>query len=277
MTTGCIIRVFPRRTKATPVDGMAFVGEPPLSEFRPPADEVHVSVTFTWDLKRAEELARSWGRFYPKVRVGGPALGDAGGEFVSGMYLREGFTITSRGCPNACPFCLVRPREGTIRELPIADGFDVQDNNLLACSDTHQDAVFAMLARQKTPIQFTGGLEARRVDERVIQRLQRVRVGQLFLAYDSTGAWPMTVDAIQRLRAAGLKLRQVRCYVLSGFGEDTVAAAEARCGEVLAAGALPFMMIYQPPDQFIQYSRQWRNAARKWTRPAAMLAIGRQW
>lgn len=34
-----IIRVFPRRTKATPDDSMAFIGEPGL--FTPEVDEIH--------------------------------------------------------------------------------------------------------------------------------------------------------------------------------------------------------------------------------------------
>ena len=39
-----IIRVFPRRTAATPVDDLAYVG---LPFFWSEADEVHISVTFT--------------------------------------------------------------------------------------------------------------------------------------------------------------------------------------------------------------------------------------
>ena len=70
-----IARVFPRRTRATPTDSLTFVGDPPL--IRPEIDEVHVSVTFTWDLPEAERLADSWGRFYP-VKVGGPATGVSG-------------------------------------------------------------------------------------------------------------------------------------------------------------------------------------------------------
>ena len=59
-----IARVFPRRTKATPRDEYAFIGDVPL--FLPPdISEVHVSVTFTWDLKEAERLARAWSRVAP--------------------------------------------------------------------------------------------------------------------------------------------------------------------------------------------------------------------
>ena len=52
-----LIRVFPRRTKATPDDAMAYVGPPDLFA---QADAVHVSVTFTADKAIAERLAEEW-------------------------------------------------------------------------------------------------------------------------------------------------------------------------------------------------------------------------
>jgi hypothetical protein len=59
------IRVFPARTKWTPDDPLAFVGELPL--FRPgtPESPIYVSAVFTWQRRRAEQLAKSWG-------MGGP-------------------------------------------------------------------------------------------------------------------------------------------------------------------------------------------------------------
>lgn len=59
-----IIRVFPRRTKATPDDELACVGPPDLFA---EADEVHVSVSFTWDKPRAEQLAKEWERIAPAL------------------------------------------------------------------------------------------------------------------------------------------------------------------------------------------------------------------
>jgi len=52
-----ILRVFPRRTKATPTDALARVGYPPTPACRIDADEVHISVTFTWDKPLAEDMA----------------------------------------------------------------------------------------------------------------------------------------------------------------------------------------------------------------------------
>jgi hypothetical protein len=64
-----LIRVFPRRTKASPDDAMAYFGPP---DFFAEADEIHVSVAFTYDKLRAEYLAEQW-RFVAPVKIGGVA------------------------------------------------------------------------------------------------------------------------------------------------------------------------------------------------------------
>jgi hypothetical protein len=55
-----LVRVFPRRTRATPNDAMAFTEPPGL--FPPEASAVHVSVAFTYDLPKADWLAKQWAR-----------------------------------------------------------------------------------------------------------------------------------------------------------------------------------------------------------------------
>jgi hypothetical protein len=62
-----LIRVFPRTTKATPRDELAYFGPPDLFA---EADEVHVDCTFTEDRPKAERLADSWRHVAP-VKVGG--------------------------------------------------------------------------------------------------------------------------------------------------------------------------------------------------------------
>ena len=43
------LRVFPRRTNATPDDPLAYVGEPNFPQQLGNVIEVNISVTFTWD------------------------------------------------------------------------------------------------------------------------------------------------------------------------------------------------------------------------------------
>jgi hypothetical protein len=265
-----LIRVFPRRTRATPTDPLAYVGPPDLFA---EADEVHVSVTFSWDLPTAERLAEAWERVAP-TKLGGPATGMAGGEFVPGRYLREGYTITSRGCPNRCWFCGVWGREGQeVRPLPIRDGWNVLDDNLLACGAEHVRAVFAMLTRQPERVQFTGGLEAARLQPWHVEALRALKPKQIFFAYD-------TADDLEPLRVSGRALlaagfttasHVLRAYVLIGYPRDTFEAAEKRLQETLDAGFLPMAMLYR--DAAGGRDPVWARFQRTWARPA-IAAVG---
>jgi len=273
-----ILRVFPRRTAMTPDDELSFVGDPPL--FRPPdavVDEVHVSCTFTWDRNEAWRLEAAWREHYPFVRIGGPAF--ASGRwltapsftsaplFVPGLYLRPGVTITSRGCPNRCPWCLVPQREGPLRELSeIAPGHEIQDNNLLACSREHFRRGCEMLAKQRRAAIFSGGLDPRRLSLWHIERLKSIRIRRLYVAWDLPEMSLAAVRAIQHLRDAGLDRRKVRCYVLIGYDDQTLEGGEARLRAAWEAGATPFAMLWRGPRVEGHYGKEWKALARRWAR-----------
>lgn len=262
-----IIRVFPRRTSATPVDDMVRIGTGPglFDE----ADEVHVSVTFTWDLPAAEMLAKDWAPVAP-VRIGGPATGEAGGDFTPGMYVKRGYVLTSRGCPNSCWFCSVPKREGPLRELPITEGWNLLDDNLLACSDEHVRAVFEMLKGQKRNgrIEFTGGLEAKRLQPWHVKALRELRPKQMFFAYDTPDDLDPLQEAGRMLLNAGFTTTShaLRAYVLCGYPKDTFDAAGIRMGEAQAAGFLPMAMLYR--DKTGRRDPNWQRWSRQWARPA---------
>jgi hypothetical protein len=255
-----IIRLFPRRTKATPDS----------------ADEVHISVSFSYDLKQAEELAKQW-RYVAPVRIGGPATGERSEEFISGMYIKRGYTITSRGCPNKCWFCNVWKREGdTVRTLPIVDGFNVLDDNLLACPEDHIKAVFAMLERQNEKPMFTGGLEAKRLKQWHVDELRRIKTKRMYFAYD-------TDDDLEPLQIAGEMLKKVgftltskipSCYVLVGWPQDTMENAEKRLKQTLSAGFTPMAMLYR--DKVGKRDLTWSRWARNWARASIVHAMNKQ-
>lgn len=71
-----IIRVFPTKTNATPDDELVRIHEVP--SLFDEADEVHISVAFTWDIPWAEWAAKQWERVAP-VKIGGPAYNEPGG------------------------------------------------------------------------------------------------------------------------------------------------------------------------------------------------------
>lgn len=265
-----LIRVFPRRTKQTPNDENAYVGEPTLFA---EADKVMVSCTFTWDKTEAERLAEAW-KWVAPTELGGPAYGDPGDEFEPGMFLRPGYTITSRGCPNRCWFCYVWKRSGGLRELEIKDGWIVQDDNLLACSENHIRKVFKMLKRQRHRAVFSGGLEARILKDWHIDLLLDLKPQQMFFAYDTADDYEPLAIALNKLTSVGFTRNRLYVYVLSGYPKQSMEQAEKRMREVLALGATPFSMLYR--DDKGETDKEWRKFQRSWCRPAVIFAQGRK-
>ncbi len=258
-----LIRVFPRKTNATPDDENVRFSEPGLFD---EADEVRVSVTWTWDKQRGEELAEAWRGLTSKVSIGGPAYDDPGGEFEPGMYVKHGYVMTSRGCPNKCWFCSVPKREGGIRELKIREGFNILDSNLLACSRDHIERVFNMLDRQHEKARFTGGLEAARMKPWIAERLRELRPHVAYFAYDTPDDYEPLVDSVKMLRDAGaLYDRVYSCYVLIGYKGDTIEKAERRLQQVLKLDVMPMAMLFNKAEgkddrsQWIKFQREYAN------------------
>lgn len=265
-----LIRVFPRKTRATPDDDLAYFGPPDLFA---QADEVHVSVTFTYDKARAEELAEQW-RYVAPVKVGGVAYGDRGEEFVPGRYIRSGYIFTSRGCPRRCWFCSVWKRDPVPRLLPVIDGHNILDDNLLACPRDHVEAVFTMLKRQRRRVEFTGGLEALSLQDYQVELLAGLKPRpNMFWAYDPGDEFETLAWAAYRLIMAGFTVRshRMRVYVLIGHPKDTFDAAEHRLRQMLSIGMTPMAMLWRPETvSQAKYapSPEWHGFQRRWARPA---------
>lgn len=261
-----IARVFARRTKATPDDALAFTTPPPKD--LPDIDEVHVSTTFTYDKPKAEQLAEDWHKAGYKVKIGGPAYNTPSHDFIPGMYLKEGYVITSRGCIRNCWFCSVWRREGGLREMPVTEGWIINDDNLLACSEKHIRAVFEMLSRQdKRPI-FAGGLDSRLLTEWHVDLLREARTERMYFAYDNEQDFEPLVRAGRLLRNGGIRDssgHKQKCYVLIGYPGDTMVNAEKRLIDTWRAGFWPFAMLFR--NEKGETAEDWRQFQRTWARP----------
>jgi hypothetical protein len=228
--------------------------------------DADISVVFTWHKKQAERMADAWRDWGWKVNVGGPAYDDPGGEFVPNKYTKQGVVITHRGCIRDCSFCYVPKREGSkIRCLDIHEGNILQDNNILACPKEHQRKVFQMLSKQKN-VSFRGGIDARLITDFAVDWIRSIHLGDLFIACDSESARKPAINAIQKLRKAGVPSDKIRCYCLVGFDGDTQSNAEDRCLSILNNGGMPFAQLY---DQIkTDDMKGWKRLSRKWSRPA---------
>ncbi|MEO5368206.1 MAG: hypothetical protein H7831_18005 [Magnetococcus sp. WYHC-3] len=227
-----------------------------------------MSVAFTWDIPKAEFLVRQWEVVAP-VKIGGPAFNQSGSNFVSGRYIKQGYTITSRGCPNHCWFCSVWKREPHLIELPIVDGWNVLDDNLLACSENHIRSVFSMLKRQKQKAEFTGGLEARILKTWHIDLLMNLKPKQMFFAYDTPDDYDPLVEASRMLLDAGFTKAShvLRCYVLVGYPEDTKDKADLRLRRCFELGFLPMAMLWRN-EKTGKRDSSWLSFQKFWARPA---------
>ena len=217
-------------------------------------------------MPEAERLADAWAR-YGNVKLGGPAFNQPGGEFTPGMYVKEGYVITSRGCPNHCWFCAVPKREyNGLHELKIKDGWNVLDDNLLACSEKHIREVFAMLKRQKHKPVFTGGLEAKILKRWHVELLKEAKTERMYFAYDTPDDLEPLIEASRMFKEAEmLNPHKLKCYVLIGWPKDTFEAAEQRLETTLKLGFCPYAMLYR--DKNGKMSQEWRKFQREWLRP----------
>lgn len=265
-----LIRVFPRKTKASPDDDLAFFGPPP---FYAEGDEVHVDVTFTQDKPHAEWLAKQWEPVAP-VKVDGVAYGNAGAEFVAGRYIKQGYLFTSRGCPRRCWFCSVWKRDPQPRLLPIQDGWNILDDNLLACPEGHVRQVFRMLGRQTRRVEFTGGLEALSLKDYQVDLLAGLHPKPAcFFAYDPGDAFETLESAARRMLAAGFRTEshRLRVYVLIGYPKDSFDLATQRLESMVRIGFMPMAMLWEPETPQAEKWRPppvWKAFQRRWVRPA---------
>lgn len=216
------------------------------------------------DKEYAEWLGEQWKHVAP-VEISGPAYGIESGEFTPGMYIKKGYTITSRGCPNKCWFCKAWKREGSHKELTIHPGNDLLDDNILACSDSHIRKVFAMLEKRPR-VKFTGGLEAARLKKWHVEELKKIKPDEMFFAYDEPRDWEPLVNAAKMLQDAGFGRHPMRVYVLAGFPKDTLEAAETRLRAAYNLGFIPMIMVYL--DESGLFNPKWKPMKKLWTRPA---------
>lgn len=259
-----IIRVFPRKTEATPGDDLVYINEPPPM-FLPEAEEVHISVAFTYDIPRAEWLYKQWEVVGTPVKMGGPAFGKPSGESEPGLYLKEGYAFTSRGCPNKCWFCSVWKREGPLRTMPIKNGWVVQDDNLLACPEEHIRAVFDMLGRQPHRPIFKGGIEAKILKPWHIELFLKAKTERLFCAYDTPDDYEPLLEAGKMFEETEIPIRTTCAYVLIGYPKDTMEKAEKRLTDTVKAGFWPFAMLWK--DDQGHEDQKWGQFQREWCNP----------
>ena len=159
----------------------------------------------------------------------------------------------TRGCPRACPFCLVSKKEGR-KSCQVAELGDfyagqktikLMDPNLLACRD--RDSLIDNLIDSRAYIDFTQGLDIRMTDKDVADQLGRMRVKRIHFAWDNPRE--DLTDYFRRFTGwYKRKDRRVKAaYVLTNF-DSTHEEDLWRIYTLRGLGYDPYVMIYDKPN-----------------------------
>jgi len=223
-----------------------------------------VSVPFTWNLPAIKDELSAGSLLWDAAKVGGPAVAllprfldglpnvTVGGE-LPGILQRVNplATRTTVGCTRRCQFCGIGRQQiepGPFREL--ADWPDLPvicDNNLLASSRNHFEAVVIRLARWGWA-DFNQGLDCRLMTPEFARLLHEIQKPMIRLALDADGEKEPWEHAFGLLRHFRIAKSAIRSYCLIGF-EDTPADAWRRCEWVENHGVKALPMWFHRLDQ----------------------------
>jgi len=250
--------------------GTAYVGPPP--------DVICITSLFTYAWQAVHEVIRFYTERFPRARtiVGGiyatlcpDHLKEA---FDDRIELHRGVVeevedvlpdyslvpgwstsliFSSRGCIRNCSFCAVNVLEPefkarkSIRHLiyPGHKKVVLWDNNFLA-SPYWRD-ILDELEDLSVEVDFNQGLDARLLTEEVAYRLRRLNLRVVRLAYDVPKVRTRLQRAIDLLKAAGFRGRDIAVYCLYNF-TDSPDDFLSRLSDLLEWRVVAYPMRYQP-------------------------------
>ncbi|MBU4273878.1 MAG: hypothetical protein KKA28_18765 [Planctomycetes bacterium] len=175
--------------------------------------------------------------------------------------------FASRGCPEKCPYCFVRLLEPEFEEKRSVKHLVEEnhkkvvfwDNNFFA--NAHWKDVLGEVAEMPNikEIDFSQGLDCRRVNEGDVEFLRKSKVKTIRLAYDQGKVFRPLKRTVGLIKDAGINPSRVMVYVLYNF-RDTPESFWARINTLIEWGVAAFPMRYQhktaePKNNFV--SRNW--------------------
>lgn len=188
--------------------------------------------------------------------------------------------FASRGCIRRCGFCSVPKLEGrpsalkySIKHLiypghaKTADCCNKKhhtrvilwDNNILG--NPNWKPLFEELENLGLLVDFNQGLDARLVTPEVAEKIARMKMEAVRVAYDYHGIGPYVERAIKFLKEAGVSPRKIVSYTLFNYQDDPQDFFE-RVRDLLNWGAVCYPMRFEPLTSLEKN----RFISPKWTR-----------
>ena len=178
--------------------------------------------------------------------------------------------LTSRGCPRKCGFCIVREKEGGIKQVATigeivrwdSDYLVLLDNNLLA-SPLAIESLKEIIAR-KLSVNINSGINIRLVNEENAALLAQVdfwtlsfKSKYLTFVFDHIALESAVRRGVGLLNNAGIASHKLQCYVLIGY-DSTPEQDLERVNILRSLKVSPFAMPYVKTPYTKAFSR-WVN------------------
>lgn len=173
--------------------------------------------------------------------------------------------FTTRGCIRNCGFCIVRDKEGNIKEHAEVEEFLNPKSNIVVLLDNNFLALPSHIKKLQLFINkgwimdFNQGLDIRLINKENAKLLAEVKhLKQIRFAWDLMNYEKEVKEGLRILFEVGIKLRRIMVYILcnynTNFEEDRY-----RFEELVNLGVDPFMMIYENGNKKIRDFTRWVN------------------
>jgi len=160
--------------------------------------------------------------------------------------------FASRGCNKKCSFCAVPLLEGKIHAVkpsikkyiwPGHTRIIFFDNNILATKCWKQ--IFDEVVELGLEVDFNQGLDAGLLTDEAAEKISKMKIPRIRLAYDTPSDKKHVERAINMLAEHGIRRRKVLVYALFNHTESPEDYLE-RVKDILRWGAVCYPMRFQP-------------------------------
>lgn len=173
--------------------------------------------------------------------------------------------FSTRGCQRNCDFCVVRGKEGYIKEHTEVEEFLNTKSNIIVLLDNNFLALPSHIKKLQKYIDkdwimdFNQGLDIRLINEENAKLLARIKhLKRIHFAWDLMSYEKEFKEGMNILFKAGIKPYRIMIFVLCGFN-TTFDEDLYRFNELLNLGVDPFIMIYGNVDRKTREFARWVN------------------
>ena len=177
------------------------------------------------------------------------------------------YGFLTRGCPRACPFCIVSAKEGR-KSVRVADlsewwrgqkNIKLMDPNILACDE--YENLLNQIEKSKAQVDINQGLDARLLTKDIVSRLNSINLKSVHFAWDLMSQSEAVLTGLELYRKYGnLSERKTAVYVLTNFN-TTLEEDLYRLYKLREMGLTPYIMIYDKPSapKEVRRLQRWVN------------------